>query len=185
MLTTYRREARATPHSPIRPGLHRNGRHHRLPGSIIGPEHLAATTSIGTAAVSGVTTANVAALTAIVIRLSFGQVHRTGGPPPVIAVVPNVQLTRSENHDRAPPTPSGYPNFPDLQRSLIRGRSSRHARVTNAAAPARQSGWCPPPGDVWNNRIRNPLTAAFRADYNYRLSPAAVLPRTLRVFRGF
>ncbi len=41
----------------------------------------------------------MAALTAIVIRLAFGQLHRTGGLPTIIGIVPIVWF---ENHDRAP-----------------------------------------------------------------------------------
>ncbi len=102
-LIMYRREARAAPLPSIRPGLHRIRRRELLPGSIIGriigPKHLATTASIGAAVVSGVTTANVSALTAIVIRLALGQFHRTGRLPAVIAIVPVVWL---ENHVRAP-----------------------------------------------------------------------------------
>ncbi len=95
----YRRKARVAPLTSIRLRLHRIRRRYRLTGSIIGPEHLATTASIGTAVVSSVAPANVAALTAIDIRLAFGQLHRTGGLPTIIGIVAIVWL---ENHDRAP-----------------------------------------------------------------------------------
>lgn len=108
-------------------------------GSNVWPEHLAATAGSGAAAVSGMTTANVAALTAIVIRLALGQLHRTGRFPTVVAFIPVTwPIALPENHARAP---RYVARLHKLVRSVMRGRPSRHGLVTNPVAPA-GSGRC-------------------------------------------
>lgn len=103
-------------------------------GSKICPEHLAATPGNGAAAVSGMTAANVAALTAIVIGLALCQLHRTGRFPPVVAVISVIRpIAPPENHDRAP---RYVTRLRKLMWSVMRGRLSRYGLVTNSVAPA-------------------------------------------------
>ncbi len=72
------------------------------PGGYIRPEHLAPTATAGTAAISCVTTANVAAFATLVIGLTVGQSCPAGRRPPKIAIVPYFRITWLEYQDRAP-----------------------------------------------------------------------------------